>query len=84
MHMYIKGSCDFRVRHAMGFTLFGVLGGFALWMFLDWKYPVRTERAALAVCLLCVGSGLAIGLWADADTLRAIASAMHRGPVPKY
>ncbi len=68
----------------MGITLSGLLAGFVLWLLLDWKFPASTERKALIVCLSCLMAGLAIGLWADGDTIRAITQAMHRGSVPKY
>ena len=68
----------------MGITLSGLLAGFVLWLLLDWKFPASTERKALIVCLTCLIGGLAVGLWADGDTIRAITHAMYRVPAPRY
>ncbi len=65
-------------------TMFGLLGGFMLWLLVDWKFPAPTEGKALTVCLACLAVGLAVGLWADGDTIRAISLAINRGSAPAY
>jgi hypothetical protein len=62
----------------------GLVGGFVLWVFVRKRLSCKVGRRATVVFFACLLVGLAVGLWADSDTIRTIYNALHRGPVPGY
>ncbi len=68
----------------MGITMSFVSLGFLCWLIIRRRLKDKLGRYAEIVCLVCLGTGFAVGLWADSETIQAILNAMQRGPSPKY
>lgn len=65
-------------------SVLGLVGGFILWLCVRRRLQVKTGQQATVIFFVCLIAGLLVGLWGDADTIRAVVLAINHGPASTY